>query len=78
MFALLRALLFILIFCSVGLAVDLTHVLLHKALDSDHGTGHHFVDSIAMSLLLLVKRLNHSEAYQSVEKACQGISLWSR
>ncbi|KAF8599254.1 hypothetical protein BDV93DRAFT_609374 [Ceratobasidium sp. AG-I] len=59
---------------SVVLAVDLTHDLLHKALDSVSGTGQEFVDSIAMSLLLLVKRLNHSEAYQAVEKACQAIT----
>jgi hypothetical protein len=64
------------LFRSVNLAVDLTHELLNKALDSISGAGHPFVDSIVMSLLLLVKRLSHAEALRAIEKACQGNLFW--
>ncbi|KAG8763910.1 hypothetical protein FRC11_009432 [Ceratobasidium sp. 423] len=59
---------------SVDLAVGTTQELLNKALDSPDGIGHSFVDTIAMSLLLLVKSLQHSDARSAAEKACQSIA----
>ncbi|CAE6532105.1 unnamed protein product [Rhizoctonia solani] len=59
---------------SVDLAVSTAQELLNKALDSPDGIGHSFVDTIAMSLLLLVKSLQHSDARSAAEKACQSIA----
>ncbi|CAE7228948.1 unnamed protein product [Rhizoctonia solani] len=58
---------------SVDLAISTTQGLLNKALDSPNGLGYSFVGTIAMSLLLLVKSLQHSDARSAAEKACQSI-----
>ncbi|CAE6451343.1 unnamed protein product [Rhizoctonia solani] len=59
---------------SVDLAVSTTQDLLNKALNSANGIGHSFVGTIAMSLLLLVKSLQHSGARNAAEKVCQSIA----
>ncbi|KAJ1310787.1 hypothetical protein OPQ81_009307 [Rhizoctonia solani] len=59
---------------SVDLTIGITQELLNKALDSPNGNGHSFVDTIAMSLLLLVKSLQHSDARSAAEKVCQSIA----
>ncbi|KAG8721684.1 hypothetical protein FRC08_011093 [Ceratobasidium sp. 394] len=57
----------------VDLSVDVAKLFLVKALDSPNRIGHPFVHSIMMSLFLLVKPLQHSDAREAVEKACQTI-----
>ncbi|CAE6430476.1 unnamed protein product [Rhizoctonia solani] len=59
---------------SVDLAISTTQELLDKALNSPNGIGHSFVGTIAMSLLLIVKSLQHSDACIAAEKACQSIA----
>jgi hypothetical protein len=53
------------------LAIGTTQELLDKALGSPDRNGHSFVDTIMMALLLLVKTLQHSDAHNVAEKACQ-------
>ncbi|KAG9104677.1 hypothetical protein FRC06_000063 [Ceratobasidium sp. 370] len=57
----------------VDLSIDVAKRFLVKALDSPNRIGHPFVHSIMMSLFLLVKPLQHSDACEAVEKACQAI-----
>ncbi|CEL58335.1 hypothetical protein RSOLAG1IB_03081 [Rhizoctonia solani AG-1 IB] len=59
---------------STDLAIGTTQELLDKALGSPDRNGHSFVDTIMMALLLLVKTLQHSDAHNVAEKACQSIA----
>ncbi|CAE6413964.1 unnamed protein product [Rhizoctonia solani] len=59
---------------SVDLAISTTQELLDKALNSPNGSGHSFVGTIAMSLLLIVKSLQHADACIAAEKTCQSIA----
>ncbi|CAE6472576.1 unnamed protein product [Rhizoctonia solani] len=58
----------------VDLAINTTQELLNKALNSPNGIGYSFVGTIAMSLLLIIKPLQHSDARSAAEKTCQCIA----
>ncbi|CUA77764.1 hypothetical protein RSOLAG22IIIB_06771 [Rhizoctonia solani] len=59
---------------SVDLAINTTQELLNKALNSPNGIGYSFVGTIAMSSLLIIKPLQHSDARSAAEKTCQCIA----